>query len=169
MKDVCGCSGFVFMNFKYIINFIIQIQINYMSKFENPFKKAVVAGAIVMGASACAPGAGERAGAADAHDASMEQVADNSPESVQKRLLGKLQIGLNELEGGDVILVAMSSGLSIDGAEEFARAELNKMKNEISGVAFLPSSGVPKYERAGDGSYYVVLKLRGIKHGEMNK
>ncbi len=116
-----------------------------------------------MGAAACAPGAGERAGSASAHDANMEQHIDNSPEAVQRRLLGDLQVGVNELGGGDVILVALSSGLSIDGAEEFARAELNRMKSQISGVAFLPSSGVPKYEKGADGNYYVLLKLRGIK------
>jgi hypothetical protein len=134
-----------------------------MKNFDNPFKEILVAGAIAMGATACAPGSGEKAGVTSAHDANMEQSVDNSPESVQKRLLGDLKVGVNESGGGDVILVVLSSGLSIDGAEEFARAELNKMKSQISGVAFLPSSGVPKYDKAADGNYYVMLKLRGIK------
>lgn len=133
-----------------------------MSYFENPFKKMVVAGAIAMNAAACAPGAGERAGAMSSQDAMAEQSA-NSPEEVKKKLLDGMEVGLNENSDGSAVLVAIGEGLSIDGAEDNANQALQSMKIKHDDFVFLPKSGASKVEKASDGHFYVMVSLKGAK------
>ncbi|HPN14837.1 MAG TPA: hypothetical protein PLF71_01835 [bacterium] len=145
-----------------------------MSKFEQPgldnklgladkLKKTAVYGAIALGSAACAPGAGEAPSSASAHEARVEQLQDNSPESVIKKLLAGKNIGLNDLGGGNFSLVAIGKALDQDMAEEMAKSELQQMRSNNAGFVFLPVSGAPKIESAGDGFYYVLVEQKGVK------
>lgn len=145
-----------------------------MSKFEQPgldnksgladkLKKTAVYGAMALGSAACAPGAGEAPGSASAHEARVEQSQDNSPESVQEKLLNGRNIGLNELGGGNFSLVAIGKALDPDMAEEMAKSEMQQMRANNKDLVFLPVSGASKIERADDGFYYVLVEQKAVK------